>query len=459
VNRPTPLVPAPVDGRARPLGRLGVAAGRRVFLFIIFGLVWLIPAFVDARFVSAMLAWDSVVLAAWLLDLRRLPHPAQLGVRRTWLASSLLSVESSVDLMVTNDSIQAISAHVIDAVPHQLRAVPPEHRIDVPPRAESHAQYAILPTTRGETRVGPAYVRYQSPFRLAERWAIVDLAQTIVTYPNLEAARRHSLHLIRSRQIELEKRSTRIRGTGRAFESLREYREGDDVRDICWTASARRGKPVTRLYEIERSQTMWVLLDAGRLMRARVGALSKLDYAVNAALALSQVALNAGDRVGLLAYGRRIAHRLPPARGSAHLKLIVDQLAVVREDEWEADHLAAASRLLADQTRRSLIVWITDLAETAMTPEVVRAAAHLMTRHVVLFVVIGEPDLLALARRAPESVTEMYETAAAQEVAHRRERLLAKLRGGGARALETSAGGLSLTVVNAYLDVKQRGRV
>jgi uncharacterized protein (DUF58 family) len=215
---------------------------------------------------------------------------------------------------------------------------------------------------------------------------------------------------------------------------------------------------VTRLYAVERSQTVWILIDAGRLMRARTGGWSKLDYAVNGALALSQVVLNAGDRVGLIAYGRRIA-RVPAASGRSHLKTILDQLAMVREDEWEADHLLAAGRVLAEQQRRSLIVWITDLAEAANTPDVVRAATSLMKRHLVLFVVIGEPDIQRLAARMPEHPSEMFESAAAQEIVSRRESLLARLRHGGAMALETTVAGLTPAVVNGYLEVKERNRL
>ncbi|HWF91906.1 MAG TPA: DUF58 domain-containing protein, partial [Terriglobales bacterium] len=268
--------------------------------------------------------------------------------------------------------------------------------------------------------------------------------------------RRHAIYLVRSRQIELEKRHTRIKGAGREFESLREYREGDEYRDICWTASARRGRPVTRLYQIERSQTIWLVLDAGRLMRTRVAGLTKLDYAVNAALSLGQVALGAGDRVGLLSYGRGIRQRVAPYRGSAHLRLIIEQLARVYSDAVEADHLHAVSALLSAQHRRSLIVWITDFPETAMTPEVIDAAAQMTNRHLVLFVVIGQPDLEATAAKEPRSVTEMFQTTAAQEMMHRREVLLARLRQRGALAVEVSSASASTAVVNSYLDVKQR---
>jgi uncharacterized protein (DUF58 family) len=436
-----------------------VAFGPRFFILLLIGLIWLAPAFADRRFVYVMAGWDGLIILAWLVDLVRLPRPARLRVRRSWLAPSALSVESQVELTVFNESAVPVRTRILDHVPAQLRVEPPEVPINVGSENEATGRYSVLPNERGEATLGEAYVRYQSPMKIAERWARADLAQTVVTYPNLEEAKRQAVFLVRSRQIELERRSTRARGAGRAFESLREYREGDELRDICWTASARRGKPVTRLYEIEKSQTVWILIDTGRLMRARVGRLSKLDHAVNAALALAQVALYSGDRVGVLAYGRRIEQRLPASRGSAHLKQIIERLAAVREDESESDHAQAATRVLTDQKRRSLIVWITDVAETAMIPEVIQAASQLTPRHLVLFVVIGQSDLKTLAARDPDSVHDMYETAAAQEVVHRRELLLAVLRQQGVLALEHGSGSLSPTLVNRYLEIKERSQL
>ncbi len=459
MNVAPPLAPPVVEAVARPYGRLGVAAGYRTVLLLIVGLAWIVPAFVDVRFVWAMLIWDGIVLVAWLVDLRRVPRPSSLRVRRAWLAPPALAVTSRVRLTVVNGSASPLAASVTDTIPPRLRTAPPRLALVAAPQGEGEGTYNIAPSHRGETAVGAAYLRCQSPWHLAERWAIADLAQAPITCPNLDEARRQSIYLVRSRQVEMEKRSTRLRGAGRAFESLRDYRAGDELRDVCWTASARRGRLVARQYQIERSQTMWITIDAGRLMRARVAGLSKLDHAVNAALALAQVALGTGDRVGVLAYGRRIGLRLPASRGSAHLRQLVDRLSRLQEDEWESDHLLAASRLLTDQTRRSLIVWITDLSETAMTPEVIRAASQLMARHVVIFVVIGEPDLKALAERVPADAAEMYETAAAQEVLQRRERLLATLRDGGALAIETTSSRLAAVLVNSYLDLKQRNRL
>jgi uncharacterized protein (DUF58 family) len=263
----------------------------------------------------------------------------------------------------------------------------------------------------------------------------------------------------------MERRRKRLRGLGREFESLREYRTGDEFRNISWTATARRSKLITRVFQVERSQTVWIVLDAGRLLREQIvhdGAslrLSKLDYAVDAALALAQVALHSGDRVGLLAYGREIQQNRNAGRGSIHLHSLVESLALVRAEPYEADHGRAAHALLSEQHRRSLIVWITDLAETAGTPDVVEYALQMTRRHLVLFAAVGQPDLNELVARRPESEEEMFRYIAAIEIVQRRELLLRRLRQRGVLAMELMPGALAVSLVNQYLDIKDRSLI
>ena len=453
------MIPVPVESEARASTRLPFSFGYRFFLLLLLGLGWLIPAFFDHRFAYAMVAWDVVLLLAWAADLASLPKPSQLRIRRSWLAPLSLSVRSQAKVTAINRSKSTLHIHVLDTPPSSLRRQPPELDLVVPPRGEAEAEYSIQPRKRGKAVAPKVYLRYEGPFRVAQRWAVVDLPQELTIYPNLSEAKRQALYLVRSRQVALEKRFSRIRGAGHAFESLREYQDGDDFTDICWSATARRGKLVTKQYELEKSQTIWIVLDTGRLMRTKVASLSKLDHATNAALALCQVALFTGDRVGLLAYARNVRQRIPAMRGSSQLRQFMEALATTREDEWEADHLQAAAQLMRDQKRRSLVVWITDLAETAMTPEVIDAASTLLRRHLVLFVVIGQPDLQLAASRRPSNVSEMFQVTAAQEIIHRRELLLARLRERGALAVEASSGELAPMLVNSYLTIKQKSQL
>lgn len=450
------LIPPPVTAAAGKRSRIALAFGPRFFLLLAIGLVWLGAAFYDSRFYWALAVWDGLALIAWAVDLASLPRPQQLSITRRWNSAMGLSVPATVELVLENSSRRFVSATLIDNVPTDVRAEAPELTVKCAELSEATVSYQIVPMRRGNIGLGAVYLRYGSGMRIAERWAIAHVEQTICVHPNLEEARQHSVYLIRSRQIEMEKRRTRIRGAGREFESLREYNEGDEFRDICWTAAARRGKLVTRLFQIERSQTIWLVIDAGRLMRARIGKLSKLDLAVNAALSLAEVALGTGDRVGLLAYGRQIQKRMLPYRGSLHLRQMIQQMAHVQGEALEGNHLQAVSALLSTQKRRSLIVWITDFPETAMTPEVIDAASEAALRHLVLFMVIGQPDLAEIAAAEPDSVRHMYRATAAQETLQRREVLLGRLRQRGALAVEVTSAAASATLVNSYLDIKQR---
>ena len=138
------------------------------------------------------------------------------------------------------------------------------------PRVPANLRYRVQPQERGDWQTGWLYLRYRSGLGLVERWASAPLTQTVRVYPALRTGEEQQIFLARSRQIDLQLRQARLRGLGRDFESLREYREGDDLRDICWTATARRGGLITRQYQTERSQAVWIVLDCGRLMRSRV---------------------------------------------------------------------------------------------------------------------------------------------------------------------------------------------
>jgi uncharacterized protein (DUF58 family) len=455
----TELAPAPVSVRAQRAKRLSFGFGRRFFLITLLGLLWAVPAFWDVRFLLVMAAWDVLALLAWAVDLARLPHPERLVVERSWGGAPSLSNDLKVTLELRNQSAVPVICRAIDDAPRSLIAEPPQLEINAPANDSGSASYTVHPVERGDVMLGAVYLRYRSGSQFAERWARADLKQTVRVFPDLEDAKRHNIYLSRARQIELERRLIRQRGVGREFESLREYQPGDEFRNICWTATARRGKHVTKLFQVERSQAVWIVMDAGRLLRARVGELSKLDLSVNAALSLAQIALYSGDRTGLIVYGRNIQQRVGLGRGLNHMRVIIERLASAREEVAEADHLRAASVLLQLQKQRALIIWITDLADTSMTPEVIESASRILSKHLLLFTVIAQSDLNELASRNPESAEEMYEVAAAQEMVHRRESLIGKVRNKGALALEIAPSRLTTELVNQYLEVKERNLI
>jgi uncharacterized protein (DUF58 family) len=466
------LTPETVSAAAQPRSLFALGLTRRGLLLLLAGALWLAPAFFFPRLAWGMAVWDVVFLVIAWTDAARLPAPGDITVERVWRTAPALGSETVIEIGFTQQGRTQLRCDVSDDLGAALVEEPPAVELTVYPLGRSSAGYRFTPRERGDHTTGKLYLRYRSAaLGLVQRWAVADLAQRVRVYPSVQAVSEQSLFLTRSRQIELQQRLQRQRGLGRDFESLREYREGDDIRDLCWTATARRGVPITRQYQTEKSQPVWLLMDAGRLLQARVTPsaskdpvgseerYTRLDYATSTALALAQLALAGGDRVGLLAYGQNVQQRVPLGRGAAQLRQLMESLAQVRGESGEADHLNAAVNLNRMQPRRSLVLWITDVAETSMRPEVIDGAAHLMKRHLVLFVAMRQAEMVALAAHPPDSRHEMFAVAAAQELVHRRMVLMAQLREQGALTIETTPQDLTAAVLNRYLDVKERALI
>ncbi|MGA2988860.1 MAG: DUF58 domain-containing protein [Candidatus Korobacteraceae bacterium] len=436
-------------------GWLPFAAGRRLFALLCAGLLFVPLMFVSSSFGWVLLAWNGLVALLYSADLLRLPAAGKLSIERS-LGGALNQLQPSyVTLTIANASGSVLHCSLIDDVPQSLAPLPAESSVNLPANGAASLRYEICPSQRGDSAFGRAYVRYESGLRIAQRWAAFELEGSVRVYPALEKGRQQAV-LLRSRQMELQRRTARQRGHGREFESLREFQPGDERRDICWTATARRSKLVTTLRQSERSQTVWAVIDCGRLMRARLDGRSKLDYAAESAIRLAQLANYGGDSAAMLAYGQRIQQRRLPGKGNQHLHEMLDQLALLQEESGEADHLHAAGTLLSIQKRRAMIVWITDLADLAITPEVVAAALQASNRHLVVVAVLGQPDMMRIIDTAPATAGQTFLYAAASETIRRRELTLARLRRGGVHAIEVNAPQLTGAVLNKYLEVKQK---
>ena len=217
----------------------------------------------------------------------------------------------------------------------------------------------------------------------------------------MRRAREAELRALGARSFVAARRKSQWRGEGRDFESLRDYVRGDEMRHISWTATARRGKLVTRQYQMERDQTILIALDAGRLMTARIENETKLDSAVNAALALMSAAARAGDNAGLLVFGRKIKAFLPPKRGAEHLDAALEALHAIEPEMIEPSYSRAFEFVSANSRRRSLVVVITDLVDEEGSRELLSSLKLLRPRHLPLVVTIADRDLKAVVREAP----------------------------------------------------------
>lgn len=484
------LIPETASGTARPKGRLGRWAafgltGRAMLLFFA-GLLLAIPAFWHPKQIGFMLAWDVLLALLCVVDAVRLPAPESLTVTRIFLDSPQLGTPTRVEIRVRMEADTVIDMRVVDDLHPSVVALPAVQRVEVFPREDAVCAQTIWPAERGDYAMGSVYLRYRGALQLVERWAVADpkiraeQVQRVRVFPAHEDSRgRAAFFLMRARQIELQRRKLQLRGTGREFESLRDFQQGDELRSISWTATARRGKLVARQFTAERSQQVWVVLDAGRLSRTAfelrrgepelVGetviergrahrmTVTQLDQAATAAVMLAQVVNGSGDKFAMMAYGREVRQVLLPGGGTVHTRLLLDLLSQTRAEAAEADHLNAVGRLKTLQRRRGLMVWITELVDSAGKPELVSAASELVRRHLVVLVLLKHPELEELAARVPKTREEMFHSTAAQEMLERRRETVAQLERQGVLIVETTAEEIGVRAVSEYLEVKARG--
>jgi uncharacterized protein (DUF58 family) len=279
----------------------------------------------------------------------------------------------------------------------------------------------------------------------------------VKVYPNMRRAREAELKALGARSLVAAHRRSSWRGEGREFESLRDYVRGDELRHVSWTATARRGKLVTRQYQIERDQTILIALDAGRLMTARIERETKLDLAIHATLALMSAAARGGDNAGIVVFGRRIKSYLPPKRGGEHMDAALEALYAVEPEMIEPSYARAFEFIAANCKRRALVVVLTDLVDEEGSRELLTSLKLLRPRHLPLVVTIGDRDLKEVVRHTPANTRDLFTQSVAEEIIHQREAALRRVESQGGLALDVTAAALAPTLLEKYLQVKERG--
>jgi uncharacterized protein (DUF58 family) len=396
------------------------------------------------------------VIAVAALDYRAAPAPSTIVVARENEPQLSLGVPNRVALRVTNALARPLRLVLRDDVPPSFDVDARAFRLEVAPSGNGLVAYAARPRHRGTFRFGDVHVRARGPFDLVERQGRVVAAAPANVYPNLKEIRRYEVSLRRGLAYDAGQRRARVPGAGTVFERLREYGPDDDPRSISWTATARRGRPISVEYETERQQRILILLDAGRMMSSTLGDLTKLDHAVNTALMLAYVATAKGDEVGLLGFADGVRSYLPARRGHRQFLRVTEELRRIESTTTESDHRAAFEFLRARTARRALIVLFTDLVDEEASRGLVAAITRLAGNNLVLCCALADPQLAEVAARSPGSSTELYERVVANEVLEARAKALAILRQRGVHTIDVPAQRLTVAVIQRYLELKKR---
>ena len=435
---------------------------KRVYFLLILGIAIasIIATFLNVSIsIAFILLFDVIVLGLMIVDGRR---SRRLRVEMTRELPPRLSIGRDNPVIIRISANAKAVILIKDYYPSGFGVSTPILRATVD-NNNKELNYTVKPIQRGEFAWGDIQVRQLGLWGLAWDDWLLPQSQQVKVYPDLIGLRSLSIRL--TLQSSGAMRQARQLGMGTEFAELRNYRTGDDLRFIDWKATARRvgasgnASPLVRVLEPEQEQTLIILLDRGRLMTAKVQGLQRFDWGLNATLSLALAGLHRGDRVGVGVFDNLIHTWISPERGQQHLSSLIDRLTPIQPVLRESDYLNAVTNLVQQQSRRALVVLITDLVDVTASTELLAALCKLAPRYLPFCVTLRDPEVDNLAHTFTANVTQAYSRAVALDLLAQRQVAFAQLKQKGVLVLDAPANQITDQLVERYLQIKARNQL
>jgi uncharacterized protein (DUF58 family) len=409
--------------------------------------------------VVGMLIADGALLLTLAYDVIAAPRPGSLRLTREAPAVCGVGRLGTVRLRIHNPTSRHLVVSVNDASPPTLNRQPRRHSETVARGGWATLSASIVPARRGWVSLGPVTVRTLGPLGLGGRQGTIALPTRLKVYPPLPSRAEVALRLDRARLLQSGERSAAVRGGGTEFDSLREYHVDDEFRRINWRATARASKPISNVFREERNQQVILMLDAGRMMAGTQDGVPRFEHAIDAAVAVAELAARVGDHVGMVAFGRDVVAAITPSGGRAQPRRVLDALFALVPTLDAPNYRDAFSSTLARHRRRAFLVVFTELAGEAPLDPLFAAIPALLSRHLVIVASVSDPGVLAAAEAPALNEELVYQKAAAAGAVAARERAGARLRRLGAVVVDEPPGRLAGRVADEYLRIKAFGRL
>jgi uncharacterized protein (DUF58 family) len=442
-----------------PMPARHVAVTTRVVLLAMFGTLPLmvVPSHLVA--IAVFLVYNLGVILLILMDLRLTPKPHQLVVRRDLPGKLSIAENNLVMVRLENHSFRTLEVSVIDEYPLEFQVDRPDFHFTLQKRSAATLRYQVRPPRRGQYCFGNVVVRYRGVLEMVIIQEDYPCAARVDVYPNIRNISRLDLSMRRSHLMETGLITERRRGSGTEFESLKEYVRGDEFRKIDWKATARRNKLISRNYQLEVNQSVVVAIDCSRPMGVRLGDITLLDVAVNAALLLGHQVIRQGDKIGLLAFADDVLSFLPPNRGKAHFNNFLAGLYNLQPRRAESDFQAAFTWLLRSRVRRSLLIILTDLAAGDAADRLRQDIRMVSRKHLPVIVSILDPVVRQAAARTVANRRQVAEKVVALDILERVRTAQKAVENLGVVALSLPPDEVNSALLGAYLKAKMRSRL
>lgn len=397
------------------------------------------------------------LLLVTLFDAWRSRRPPPLTLSRVHSDNVALGRDYPIILNIEHHFRKSTIIEISDHHPMTCDSLAHITKLTLEPGQRARITYEITPQLRGEQKFGKTDVLIPGPLALWQnRWSIGE-ATGMRVYPNFELLAKLAMINAQQNRTQLGIRQQYRRGEGMEFHQLREFRQGDSLRQIDWKASSRKHKLISKEYQDEKDQQIVFMLDCSRRMRSMDGELSFFDHALHAMLILSQVALREGDAVGVLSFGAGYRWQ-KPLKSSGAINTLLNHVYDIYPTSQAPDFAAATQQLLVRHTKRALIVMLTNIDEADLT-ELRPAIRAMQAKHLVMVANLQEPVLEQLQRNDIGNLQEALRYCGASDLHHQQLEMTRRLQQSGVIAINTVPENLPHNLVSHYLNVKRSHRL
>lgn len=419
---------------------------------VVFVLSYFFPAWY--RIGSLMLL---LLLLAVLVDIL-LVYSKKSGMKAERLLSERFSIgdPNKVLIELKNRYAFPVRVSIIDELPVQFQERNWMRKIKMDRASIHRLDYFLQPLTRGEYVFHDINVFVHAPLQLIKRRYIFPAVQTVKVYPSYVQMRRYQLLAVSNRLQEAGSKRIRRVGHSMEFEHIKEYVRGDDYRTINWKATARKDNLMVNNYTDERSQQIYCLINKGRVMKMPFGGMTLLDYAINASLVLSNVALVKQDKAGIITFEKNLDSFLQADKKPTQINLVLETLYKQKTDFLESDFEKLFSVIRNRITNRSLLVLFTNFESVESLQREIPALQKMARYHLLLVVFFENTELRSLTEKKAASIEEIYIKTIAGKFAYEKRLMVKELHKNGIPSILTTPENLTVNTVNRYLELKMR---
>ena len=364
--------------------------------------------------------------------------------------------ENPISIFVENSYSFTIDLGIIDEIPVQFQKRDVWFKTTLKPGQKKYIEYKLKPLKRGEYEFGKVHLYVKSPLGMLQRRCSFGESQVLPVFPSFLQMRKYELMAVSNRLTEVGIKKIRRLGHSLEFEQVKNYVAGDDYRTVNWKATARRGELMVNSYTDEKSQHVYCVIDKSRVMKMPFEGLSLLDYAINASLVLSNIALLKEDKAGLITVSEKIGAVVPADRKHVQLNKILQVLYKEKTRYLETNMEALYNTVRATLKQRSLVVFFTNFESMSALERQLPFLKKIARLHLLLVVFFENTELKKLSSEPAGNVEEIYIKTIAEKFAFEKKQIVLELAKYGIQAVLTPPQHLTVNTVNRYLEIKAR---